>query len=92
MIFKNSKHYDLLKTIALLLPLFITFIAAIGEVWEIENIDKITLSLTALNGLLGGIVKLANVNYNRTELINEYDQEEENSSEIETNELGDEDV
>ena len=41
MIFKNSKHYDLLKTIALLLPLFITFIAAIGEIWGLENIDKI---------------------------------------------------
>ena len=86
MIFKD-KTYDTLKTIALLLPLFITFIAGIGEIWGIPYIDKITLTLTALNGLLGGIVKLANVKYNNTEMILENDQIEENSMECETEEV-----
>lgn len=88
MIFKNSKTYDKLKTIALLLPILTTFIATLGEIWEIAHIDKITLTMTALNALIGGVVKIANSQYNKSELIDEYDQEEENSLEIETNEGG----
>lgn len=87
MIFKN-KTYDRLKSVALLLPFFITFIAAIGEIWEIPYTDKIVLTISAVNALLGGIVKVSNTKYNKTELIDQYDQEEENSLEFETEEEG----
>lgn len=90
MIFKNSKNYDKVKTIALIMPLFITLFGAIGEIWEIPYTDKIVLTLTAINGFIGGLVKLSNMKYNNTELIEQLDQEEINSLEIETNE-GEED-
>ena len=87
MIFKKDKTYDRLKTTALIMPLFITFYGTIGEIWEIPYTDKIVLTLAAMNALIGGIVKKANSDYNKTELQNIYDQEEENSLEIETGEV-----
>ena len=90
MIFKKSKNYDLCKTIALIMPLFITLYGAIGEIWELPYTDKIVLTLTAINAFIGGLVKYSNAKYNKTELIDQYDQEEENSMEIETNEEGEE--
>ena len=86
MIFKNPKTYDTLKTIALIMPLFITLIAGVGEIWNIPYTSEITLTLTAINGFIGGLVKLSNSKYNKTELIDQYDQEEENAMEEETNE------
>lgn len=90
MIFKNEKNYDLLKSIALLLPLFIVLYEAIGKIWNIPYTEQITLTLTAINAFIGGVVKLSNVKYNNTTLIDLYDQEEDNSFEYETDEKGDE--
>ena len=86
MIFKKDKTYDLVKTIALILPIFIGVYKAIGEIWGIPFTNEIVSTLLAINGGLGALVKYSNVKYNNTELINEYDQIEENSLEIETNE------
>lgn len=90
MIFKKEKNYDRLKTIALIMPLFIVLYEGIGKIWGIPYTDKITMTLTAINAFIGGLVKIANVKYNKTELIAQYDQEEENSMEIETDEEGEE--
>lgn len=90
MIFKKEKSYDTLKTIALIMPLFIVFYEGIGKIWNIPYTEQITLTLTAINAFIGGLVKISNNKYNKTELINQYDQEEENSMEIETNEEGEE--
>lgn len=88
MIFKKEKNYDRLKTIALIMPLFIVLYEAIGKIWNIPYTEQITLTLTAINAFIGGLVKISNIKYNNTELINQYDQEEENALEIETNEEG----
>ena len=88
MIFKKESNYDLLKTIALIMPLFIVLYEAIGKIWNIPYTEQITLTLTAINAFIGGLVKISNVKYNKTELIDQYDQEEENATEIETNEVG----
>lgn len=89
MIFKKEKNYDTLKTIALIMPLFIVFYEGIGKIWNIPYTEQITLTLTAINAFIGGLVKISNVKYNKTELINQYDQEEENAMEIETGEVDD---
>lgn len=89
MIFKN-KTYDILKTLALIMPFFIVLYEAIGKIWNIPYTNQITLTLTAINAFLGGIVKVSNTKYNKTELIDQYDQEEENSLEFETNEESEE--
>lgn len=87
MIFKKDKTYDFVKTVALIMPLFITLYGGIGEIWQIPYTENIVLTLTAINGFLGGLVKLSNSKYNKTELQDLYDQEEENSLEIETGEV-----
>lgn len=87
MIFKKEKNYDTLKTIALIMPLFIVFYEGIGKIWNIPYTEQITLTLTAINAFIGGLVKISNIKYNKTELINQYDQEEENAMEIETGEV-----
>ena len=87
MIFKD-KTYDLLKSVALIMPLFIVLYEAIGKIWGIPYTDQITMTLTAINAFIGGLVKLSNAKYNKTELIDQYDQEEENSLEYETDEVG----
>lgn len=76
MIFKNG-IYDKLKTIALIMPLFITLYGAIGEIWNIPYTDNIVLSLTAINGFIGGLVKIAN---------NKYKSMQENESSGDSNE------
>lgn len=86
----SNKTYDTLKTIALIMPLFITFFGGIGKIWLIPYTDKIVLTLTAINGFIGGLVKIANLKHNKTKLIEELDQEEENAMEIETSEEGEE--
>lgn len=90
MIFKNEKRYDTLKTIALIMPLFIVLYEGIGKIWGIPYTDQITMTLTAINAFIGGLVKISNIKYNNTELDKIYDQEEENATEIETDEKGDE--
>lgn len=87
LVFKNNKVYDILKNIALLLPFFIACYAEIGAIWDIPYTMEIVKTLGAIEVLAGGIVKISSVCYNKTKLIEEYDQEEENSMEIETNEL-----
>lgn len=68
MIFKNNKKYNLLKDIALIMPLFITLYGAVGEIWEIPYTDKIVLTLTAINAFIGGLVKKSNAKFNNLEV------------------------
>ena len=78
MIFKNG-IYDKLKTIALIMPLFIVLYEGIGKIWDIPYTEQITLTLTAINGFIGGLVKLSNMKYNSldsNELEEEIEEEE----------------
>lgn len=59
----SNKTYDMLKAIALVFPLVITFILAIMQIWNIPYAEQIGLTLTAANALLAGIVKVANKLY-----------------------------
>lgn len=86
MIFKNSKVYDILKTTALLLPILTVLYKSIGAIWKIPYTNEIVSTLLAINGALGAIIVKASSDYNKTELISEYDQEEENSLEFEDGE------
>ena len=92
MIFKN-KTYDILKWLCLVvIPAIITFIGVLGTTLNWENIQAILTISVAFNTMLGSILGVSNIQYNRTILIDEYDQEEDNSMEIETDEKSDEDV
>lgn len=86
MIFKNSRTYDLLKNIALIMPLFIVLYETVGKIWSIPYTEQITLTLTAINAFVGGLVKISSTKFNKTELWEQYYQEEENAMVLETNE------
>ena len=77
MIFKNNKNYNLLKNIALIMPLFITLYGAIGEIWTIPYTDKIVLTLTAINAFIGGLVKKSSDKFKKVEEETNYDQDNE---------------
>ena len=63
MIFKNEKTYDLLKNMALLMPILTTAYGVIGKVWHIPYTTEIVLTLGAINSALGSIVKISKSKY-----------------------------
>ena len=92
MIFKD-KTYDILKWICIVVfPAVITFYGVLGATLEWESTQTVITIAAAFNTMLGTIVGVSNIQYNKTVLIDEYDQEEDNSSEIEFDERDDEDV
>jgi hypothetical protein len=61
----SNKTYDILKGIALTMPIITTFIIAVMKIWNIPYATEIALTLAALNTLVAEIVKVANKNYNK---------------------------
>ena len=61
----SNKTYDILKAIALTLPIISTFIIAVMKIWGIPYSTEIALTLTALNALFAELVKVANKNYKK---------------------------
>lgn len=61
----SNKTYDILKCIALTMPIITTFIIAVMKIWNIPYATEIALTLAALNTLVAEIVKIANKSYNK---------------------------
>ena len=59
----SNKCYDILKQVALILPVINTFIVAIMKIWNIPYAVEVGLSLSALNTLIAGIVQVENKIY-----------------------------
>lgn len=78
----SNKLYDILKAIALTLPLIITFITAVMKIWNIPYAVEIGLTLNALNALIAGIVKIANNLYCKNQEQLKQDEMEEEDIEI----------
>lgn len=78
----SNKLYDILKAIALTLPLVITFITAIMKIWNIPYAVEIGLTLNALNALIAGIVKIANNMYCKNQEQLKQDEMEDEDIEI----------
>lgn len=86
----SNKTYDILKYITLrVLPAILTFIGIVLKQIEYENTEMVLIIGAGFITMLGQILGISNDRYNKTALIEEYDQEEENSLEFETNEEGD---
>lgn len=82
----SNKLYDILKAIALTLPLVITFITAVMKIWNIPYAVEIGLTLNALNALIAGIVKIANNMYCKNQEQLKQDEMEDEDIEIEEEE------
>lgn len=59
----SNKAYDILKDIALILPLVITLVGAIMKIWHIPYTVEVCATLTAINAFIGGLVAIANKLY-----------------------------
>lgn len=62
----SNKTYDILKKIALYLPIFITFVITIMKIWNIPYIVEVSGTLTAINALVAGIVEVSNAMYKKS--------------------------
>ena len=60
----TNKTYDILKWIALiLLPALATFYAAIATVWGLPYTEQVVGTITAVDTLLGTLLKISSDNY-----------------------------
>ena len=64
----TNKTYDILKWIALiLLPAMATFYAAIAAVWGLPYTEQVVGTITAVDTLLGTLLKISSDNYKNQE-------------------------
>jgi len=59
----KNETYDILKDIALISPIVITFIVAIMKIWNIPYQTQVELTLLAFETLIASVVKIANKLY-----------------------------
>lgn len=87
MIFKNNKVYDVLKYLALIVFNALgVFYKTLAIIWKLPYGNEVALTCSAIALLIGTLIGISSYTYNKTELIDEYDQEEENSLEFEDGE------
>ena len=61
----SNRVYDVLKMIALVATPVITFLCAIVSIWGIPYGQQITATLAALDTLIGAIVAIAKIQYDK---------------------------
>lgn len=73
----NSKVYDALKYIAqIVLPALGVFVAAIWPVWGWPNADAIVKTIVAVDALLGALLLISQVQYQKGQpAISDVDEE-----------------
>jgi len=64
----TNKVYDVLKDFALIyLPLVAAFYITFADLWHLPNAEAISGTIMAFDTLLGGILKLSNRSYEKTD-------------------------
>lgn len=64
----TNRTYDILKWVALiLLPALATFYAAIAAVWGLPYTEQVVGTITAVDTLLGTLLKISSDNYKKQE-------------------------
>jgi len=62
----NSKVYDVLKWVAmLLLPALALLVQTVFAIWHIPYGDQISATIVAVNAFLGAILGISNIGYNK---------------------------
>ena len=65
MIFKNSKVYDALKYVALIvLPALAVLWSTLGKVWNWPMVTEITSTICAVDVFLGALLQISSNKYN----------------------------
>nr|DAW21328.1 MAG TPA: holin [Caudoviricetes sp.] len=64
----SNNVYDILKWVAMiLLPALATFYAAIAAVWDLPYTEQVVGTITAVDTLLGTLLKISSDNYKKQE-------------------------
>lgn len=75
MIFKNSKTYDVLKYIALVvLPAIATLYFALSSIWHLPYGEQVVGTITAIDTFLGALLQISNDKYNN--IAKEFENED----------------
>ena len=62
----NGRTYDFLKWLGLIaLPALATFYGVVGKVWEIPHTAEVVTTITAVATLIGALIGVSTVNYNK---------------------------
>ena len=61
----SNKTYDIIKLIGLIAAPILTFLAALISIWNVPYAEQLTLTLSALDALIGALVVILQKNYNR---------------------------
>lgn len=63
----NDKVYNILKYVAMIaLPALAVFVSAFFPIWGIPYGDQISKSIMVINGLLGALLGISTIGYNRS--------------------------
>jgi len=63
----NSKLYDVLKWVAmLLLPALALLVQTVFAIWHIPYGDQISATIVAVNAFLGAILGISNIGYQKS--------------------------
>lgn len=64
----SDKVFNILKWCAMvLLPALAVFIRAFFPIWDIPYADQISSSIVVVNALLGSLLGISTIGYNRTQ-------------------------
>ena len=61
----QNSTYDKLKIVAWIAAPLITFIGAVCVIWGVPHSEQITATLAALDTLIGSLLTISNINYNK---------------------------
>jgi hypothetical protein len=64
----SNKAYDILNFMAKVIGPIVVFIAAFLSIWQIPYAEQITATLAALETLLGSLVHVLKVQYDKSEV------------------------
>ena len=68
----SNKVYDVLKWMALIvLPAVATFYSVLASIWGLPFADQIPATITAIDALLGALIGISTVKYNKVGDANE---------------------
>ena len=77
MIFKNSKVYDVLKYLALIVFNAIgVFYKTIAEIWNLPYGNQVALTCSALALLVGTLIGVSSYKYNNAEVETDYTEDD----------------
>lgn len=70
----SNKTYDILKFIAqIVLPAVGTFYFALASIWGLPYGEEIVGTITAVDALLGALIGISTVNYNKIQASPEWE-------------------